>query len=97
MFDAYSSQVLVDLKKRGPTLAYEQFAEELDLKFTTVLSNGEEINLKPGEEVEEVAPWNYEEYISLVMKARFNESKKQIDAMRQGIEMVFGSKIMPML
>lgn len=59
-FDAYSSQILVNLRDHSSLLPYEQFIQEVDLKFTTVLSSGEEVNLKHGDEVEDVAPWNVE-------------------------------------
>ena len=96
-FDAYASQALIELRDKTSLLPYEQFMEYVELKFTTQLSNGEEVNLKPGEEVDDVAPWNIDEYIGLVLKTRFAESKKPIDYMREGMSLVFGSKIMPML
>ena len=84
-FDAYSSQVLVDLRDHSSQLTDEEFKQNVMLNFQTILSNGEEVNLKPGEEVESVTRENLPEYIELVMKTRFNESKEQIDAMREGI------------
>lgn len=69
----------------------------MKLTFKTILSNGEEINLKPGEEIETVTKDNLQEYIDLVMKTRFNESKEQIEAMREGIKSVFTPELIPIL
>ena len=46
--DAYSSQVLSDMQKYGMALSDDEFAASIDQNFTTVLSNGEEIELVPG-------------------------------------------------
>ena len=40
---------------------------------------------------------NLPEYIDLVMKTRFNEAKEQIDAMKEGIKLVFTEQLMPTL
>ena len=74
-FDAYSSQVLIDLRDHSSKLSDEEFASSVKLTFKTILSNGEEVNLKPGEELQTVTKDNLSEYIDLVMKTRFNESK----------------------
>jgi len=96
-FDAYSSQVLIDLRDHSSKLSEEEFAKTVKLKFTTILSNGDEVNLKPGEEIEKVTKSNLQEYIDLVLKTRFNEAKEQIEAMREGIKMVFTEELMPVL
>ena len=49
--DAYSSQVLADLKNYSQALSDEEFNSTVDQTFTTVLSNGKEVSLCPeGEE-----------------------------------------------
>ena len=96
-FDAYSSQVLIDLRDHSSKLSEEEFAKTVKLKFTTILSNGDEVNLKPGEEIEKVTKSNLQEYIDLVLKTRFNEAKEQIEAMREGIKLVFTEELMPVL
>ena len=53
------------------------------------------MNLKPGKEVETVTRENLSEYINLVMKTRFNESREQIEAMREGMKKVFTEPLMP--
>ena len=67
--------MLIDLRDHSSMLTEDEFSQSVDLTFTTILSNGEEINLKPGYEVEKVTKGNLSEYIDLVLKARFNESK----------------------
>ena len=47
--DAYSAQVLTDLKAYGTSLSDEEFEAGVDQNFTTLLSNGtEEIELCEG-------------------------------------------------
>lgn len=75
-FDAYSSQVLIDIRDHSSKLSDEEFAKTVKLKFTTILTNGEEMSLKPGEECENVTKDNLQEYIALVLKTRFNESRE---------------------
>ena len=40
---------------------------------------------------------NLSEYIDLVLKTRFNESKEQLAAMREGIKLVFTPELLPVL
>jgi len=67
---------LVDLRDHSSKLPDEEFAKTVKLTFKTILSNGEEANLKPGEEIEKVTKDNLQEYIDLVLKTRFNESRE---------------------
>ena len=96
-FDAYSSQVLIDLRDHSSMLSEEEFKKTVKLQFNTILSNGEEVSLKPGEELETVTKENLSEYIDLVMKVRFNESKEQMEAMREGVKLVFSEELIPVL
>ena len=96
-FDAYSSQVLLDLRDHSSKLSDEEFKKTVKLTFKTILSNGEEVNLKPGEEIETVTKDNLNEYIDLVQKTRFNESHEQLDAIREGMKLVMTEEIMPVL
>lgn len=53
--DAYSHQVLVDLKTYGSTLPEEEFEYAVvDQYFTTILSNGDEVPLCIGGETKKV-------------------------------------------
>lgn len=75
--DAYSSQVLRDLKQYSLDLSDEDFtAFSADQCFTTVLSNGEETPLCPGGGTKQVTKENMNEFIDLVLKARFSEAKE---------------------
>jgi len=87
-FDTYSSQVLKDLKEQAVKLSDEEFNAAVDLKFTTILSNGEEVKLLPDQPDLKVTKENLDQYVKLVLKARFNESEKQLAAIREGIEKV---------
>mmetsp|Transcript_18316 Transcript_18316/g.24458 ORF Transcript_18316/g.24458 Transcript_18316/m.24458 type:complete len:162 (-) Transcript_18316:772-1257(-) len=75
-FDAYSSQVLIDLRDHSSKLPEKEFSKSVKLTFKTILSNGDEVNLKPGEEIEKVTKENLQEYIDLVLKTRFSESRE---------------------
>lgn len=71
--------------------------DQINLSFTTILSNGEQVNLKPGSVAEAVTADNVSEYIDLVMKTRFKESKEQIKAMQSGMLSVMGPNLMQFL
>ena len=53
--------------------------------------------MKPGEEIEKVTKDNLQEYIDLVLKTRFNESRDQLNAMREGIRLVFTDELIPVM
>jgi len=57
-FDAYSSQVLIDLRDHSSKLPEEEFAKTVKLNFTTILTNGEETSLKSGLATEKVTKAN---------------------------------------
>lgn len=68
--------MLTDLKNHGASLSDEDFAAGVDQNFTTVLSNGDEIELCEGGESRQVTKESINEFCNLVIKARFNESAK---------------------
>ena len=72
--DAYSSQVLTDLKNYSKDLSDQDFNESVDQNFTTVLSNGNEISLVPDGQNRKVKKQDIDEFIDLVVQARFSES-----------------------
>lgn len=78
--DAYSSQVLGDLRNHGTSLSDEDFETSVDQTFTTVLSNGEEVELCKDGQSQRVTKTNIEEFIALVIKARFSEATEQTKA-----------------
>ena len=96
-FDAYSSQVLIDLRDHSSKLPEEEFAKTVKLNFTTILTNGEETSLKSGLATEKVTKANLQEYIDLVLKTRFNEAREQMDAMREGLKLVLTDELIPIL
>jgi len=72
--DSYSSQVLTDMQTHGESLSDEDFAAAVDQSFTTVLSNGTEVELCHEGESKKVRRDNIDEFIGLVLKARFSEA-----------------------
>jgi hypothetical protein len=53
----------------------EKFLEDYDLYFTTILSNGEEVELVPGGKNIRVKFDNILDYIDRTIKARLNECR----------------------
>jgi hypothetical protein len=86
--DAYSTQVLTDLRDHGTSLSDEDFEAGVDQTFTTVMSNGEELELCPDGQNQRVTKNNIEEFIKLVLKARLSEATEQIKAIQGGIDHV---------
>jgi len=87
--DAYSHQVLVDLKTYGSTLPQDEFEYAVvDQYFTTILSNGDEVTLAPEGETKKVTKANVNEFVDLVVKTRFAEAQDQIAAIQSGIKCV---------
>lgn len=84
--DQYSTQVLSDLRDHGASLSDADFETGVDQTFTTVLSNGEELELCPDGQNQRVTKTNIEEFIALVLKARMSEATEQIKAIRSGID-----------
>ena len=72
--DSFSAQVLMDLREYSSSLSDEEFEATIDLTFTTILSNGDEIELCTGGADKKVLKANVEEFISLVIKARSVEA-----------------------
>ena len=91
--DTYSSQVLTDLRNYSAQLTDEEFEQTVDQTFTTVLSNGDEINLCENGDTRKVRKTDIEEFIDLVVKARFNEASEQNKAIQSGIDAVFQGKL----
>ena len=74
--DAYSVQVIQDLQKYSAQLTDEEFGYTIDQNFTTVLSNGDEVLLCPNGAQKQVTKENMNEFIKLVLAARFSEAKE---------------------
>jgi len=91
--DAYSAQVLTDMKNYGSSLSDADFEAGVDQNFTTVLSNGEEIELCKDGESRKVTKATIDEFIDLVIKARFNEATEQVKAIQSGLDQVFSGNL----
>lgn len=74
--DAYSSQILTDLQNHGASLSDADFAAGVDQNFTTALSNGDEIELCDNGQDRQVTKESIDEFIGLVLKARFAEGSQ---------------------
>lgn len=75
----------------------ETFLTEYELNMTTILSNGEEVELLPGGKHIKVTYANIEEYISKTISFRLNECQKQIKRIRKGISITFDANFLRML
>jgi len=91
--DAYSWQVLTDLRVNGAQLSDEDFEAGIEQCFTTALSNGEEIVLCDGGDERKVTKNSIEEFIGLVLERRFSEASEQVKAIQKGIDQVFMGKL----
>ena len=83
--DTYSVQCLdgiVNCEQKG--INKSTFAEILDMNFTTILSDGSEVEVKNKGKMEKVSYENRKEYAELVEKARLEEGQLQIKAIRNG-------------
>jgi E3 ubiquitin-protein ligase HECTD3 len=81
------------------TMKREKFEEAFEgaLKFTTVLSDGETVALMPGGGEELVTYDNRLKYCKMVKERRMNESKVQIDAIRQGLVSVIPVELLNLI
>jgi E3 ubiquitin-protein ligase HERC2 len=77
--------------------ADDMYLEAMDLTFTTQLSNGETVPICQDGAKKYVTKENFKEYQELVIETRANEGKKQMDAMREGFEIIFPMSILPIL
>jgi E3 ubiquitin-protein ligase HERC1 len=96
-YDAYSFQVLRDIKKYGQELTAEAFEAAVDEKFETYLSNGKCVEICPGGSDLAVTHANHQEYVDLVIKARINECQKQIEWVKEGVNYIIPLQILDFL
>ena len=73
------------------------FEQAMELTWTTQLSNGETIPLVTGGADKPVLFEEVEEYHKLVLKTRAEEGHKQMEAMKEGFEIVFPTSILTIL
>ena len=96
-YDAYSFQVLRDIKKYGQELTVEAFEAAVDEKFETYLSNGKCVEICPGGSDLAVTHANHQEYVDLVIKARINECQKQMEWVKEGVNYIIPLQILDFL
>ena len=73
------------------------FEQATELTWTTQLSNGETVPLVTGGEDKKVLYEDVEEYHNLVLKMRSEEGQKQLEAMKEGFEIIFPMSILTIL
>ena len=95
--DAYSYQVLRDLNKYGRELDAEKFNAAVVETFTTLLSNGQEVELRPDGASVAVTQANHQEFVNAVLKARLDECEKQMNWLKEGIAHVIDLSILSFL
>eukprot|EP00455_Lapot_gusevi_P055091 TRINITY_DN8933_c0_g1_i1.p1 TRINITY_DN8933_c0_g1~~TRINITY_DN8933_c0_g1_i1.p1 ORF type:complete len:1260 (+),score=500.66 TRINITY_DN8933_c0_g1_i1:503-3781(+) len=74
----------------------EQTFLELNYTFTTVSTDGREIQLKPDGHNIPVTWQNRQEFVQLVEQYRLNEFKAQVDAIRRGLATIVPIQLLPM-
>lgn len=72
----------------------EQFEHIVFEKFTTSLSNGQNVELVDGGKLIDVTASNREQFISAVIRRRLNESAKQMEHLRRGLELIVEHRIL---
>lgn len=85
--DTLAVKSIENLKKMRDTGAGNEI-EYLDYNFTTIVSSGQEVELKRGGADIIVTEENLDEYIELVTKIRLNEGLEQYEAIRRGINFI---------
>jgi E3 ubiquitin-protein ligase HERC2 len=95
-FDAATFNLLKSLRDRAAGKA-DSHIQSQKVTFTTYLTGGTRVILKEkGDEIM-VTDGDVEEYISLVLKARFGECSTQIQAIQSGFNVVFPSEVAKIL
>lgn len=89
--------MMSDLRKNAKKLTAEEWDAGVDQNFTTVLNNAKEIELCDGGKTKQVTKENVEEFIELVLKARFDEGNEQMKWIKEGVYTVIPKHILNML
>ena len=91
--DKYAIQCLDDIAHSTPE-TFEAYSEQ---KFTTIISNGNEVEICPNGKNINLTYDNRLLYCELAEKARLNEGKIQMDAIRSGLEKVIPVGLLQLL
>jgi hypothetical protein len=94
-FDTDLAKTLKDLRKQSKGKR-EDFKDP-GLKFVAVQANGNHVNLCENGDTKSVTYDNAEEYVNLVLAARFKESDKQMECITKGFNVVFPKDVMRIL
>ena len=95
--DAYSAQVMKDIRAHGATLTPEAFDAAVDETFETYLANGQAVELCANGKETPVTHANHKEYLDLVIKKRLEETEKQMDWLRQGVTYIVDLSVLAFL
>lgn len=95
--DTMTVQILDNLREIQNQMEEEVFLQGYELTMTTILSNGEEVDLIPGGKNVKVNYSNLNEYIHRTLEVRFNECKKQIKAIKKGVNITFNAEFLRLL
>lgn len=96
-FDTYAWQELQDLRKKARDLSASDFEMYVEQDFTTRLTTGKVVELVEGGKEKQVAKGNVEEFIALVLKARFKEASNQLKWIQEGMHKIVPANIFSML
>lgn len=91
--DSNIVELLRNMEVKSKQMPDEEFEAAFDQNFTTILSNGDQYNLKSNGENIMVNSTNLLEYRDLVLKARSAECLKQVQAVQEGLEKVLEGKM----
>lgn len=89
--------MLDDLRTKASQLSDSEFSDFVQEDFVTILSDGRQVDLCPGGKQLQVTKENLSKYIQLVVETRLNESKKQMDAILEGVNFVIPINICRLL
>ena len=92
--DTFSWQVLENLKLKAATLSKEEFEENVDERFITLLSDGSEVELAFRGRDKVVTQENLGTYIDLVVQTRLTEFDLQMKAIKEGINLIMPEHIL---
>jgi hypothetical protein len=95
--DQYAIQAMNDLVKARDTYGRETFGEYMDQRWTTTMSNGETVELKPNGKDLIVDFDSVNEYNKLCLETRCKESQKQMQAVIRGFNYIFPASILTIL
>lgn len=96
LIDSMTVNVLENLRGIEAKMGEEEFLHGYELAFTTILSNGEEIEMVPGGKNIKVNYSNLKDYIDKTIQTRLSECKMQIKAIKKGIRETFNDKFLRM-